>query len=147
MNRRTFLATTGGAMSAALAGCIGRSTFSPGEYDIGMSSNAFTPETYTISVGDTVVWKNTSSRAHSVTAYENAIPADGVYFASGGFESEQMARKSWVRQTGRNGGKILGGKTYKHTFDVPGTYNYFCIPHEMVMVGKIIVEEKNSNKE
>lgn len=141
MNRRTFLATTVGLTSAALAGCIGQGG-TEGDYDIGMSSNAFKPEEHTISAGDTVVWKNTSSRAHSVTAYEDAIPADAQYFASGGFESEQAARKSWVRQKGRDGGKVLGGKTYKHTFEVPGTYNYFCIPHEVVgMVGTITVEE------
>lgn len=142
MNRRTFLATTVGLSSAAFAGCIGQGS-TEGDYDIGMSSNSFIPEEYTISVGDTVVWKNTSSRAHSVTAYENTIPADATYFASGGFDSEQAARKSWLRQKGRNGGKILGGKTYKHTFEVPGTYSYFCIPHEVVgMIGKIIVKEE-----
>lgn len=141
MNRRTFLATTAGLTSVAFAGCTSLGT-TKGKYDIGMSSNAFIPEKYTISVGDTVVWKNTSSRAHSVTAYENTIPENAQYFASGGFDSEQAARKSWVRQTGPNGGKILGGQTYKHTFEVPGTYSYFCIPHEIVgMVGIINVKE------
>jgi len=32
--------------------------------------------------------------------------------------------------------------TFSHTFDVPGTYSYVCIPHETSsMVGTVIVEE------
>jgi plastocyanin len=28
----------------------------------------------------------------------------------------------------------------RHTFDVPGTYQYFCIPHEMAgMTGTVVV--------
>ena len=33
------------------------------------------------------------------------------------------------------------GDTFKQTFNVPGTYKYFCIPHEAAcMVGTIVVE-------
>lgn len=143
MDRRTFLAATVGITGTTLTGCITRGgSLSSDEYDIGMSSNAFRPKQYTASVGDTVVWGNTSSRAHSVTAYENAIPDAATYFASGGFEDEQTARKSWLKQKGRNGGKILTGQTYTHTFETPGTYSYFCIPHEPAgMTGVVTVEE------
>lgn len=143
MNRRTFLATTG-VTATALAGCLSlRSKLASGQYDVGMSTNAFRPPEYEITVGDTVIWGNTSSRAHSVTAYQSGIPDAADYFASGGFDSEQEARDAWVKQKGRAGGKIFGGETYEHTFDVPGTYHYFCIPHEYVgMVGKIIVTEQ-----
>ncbi|WP_248908472.1 plastocyanin/azurin family copper-binding protein [Halocatena marina] len=144
MDRRTFLATTIGVTSVALSGCLRRSgALASDEYDIGMSSNAFKPEQYTTSVGETVVWGNTNSRPHSVTAYESAIPNDAQYFASGGFESEQNARKSWQNQKGRKGGKILTGQTYSHTFEIPGTYSYFCIPHEPAgMAGSVVVEEE-----
>lgn len=144
MDRRTFLATTVGLTSTALAGCLTRAqdgALSSDEYDIGMSSNAFKPNQKTVSVGDTVIWGNTSSRAHSVTAYENAIPDAATYFASGDFESEQAARKSWLKQKGRDGGKIFTGQTYTHTFETPGTFSYFCIPHEQMMTGVIVVEE------
>jgi plastocyanin len=138
MDRRTFLATTVGVTSATLAGCLDLSgTLSSEDYDIGMSSSAFRPARSTISVGDTVVWGNTSSRAHTVTAYEAALPKNAEYFASGGFESEQAARDAWLN----GNGKIIGGQTYKHTFEVPGTYHYFCIPHERVMLGKITVKK------
>lgn len=141
MNRRSFLATTAGVTAITLAGCLGRGGgLSRETYDIGMSSNAFQPVEYEATVGKPVVWGNTSSRAHSVTAYESGIPAETAYFASGGFDSERAAREAWVRQKGRDGGKIVGGETYEHTFEAPGTYNYFCIPHEQVMVGRVVVE-------
>ncbi|RRJ31979.1 cupredoxin domain-containing protein [Halocatena pleomorpha] len=142
MDRRAFLATAAGLTSATLAGCFASGSLSATEYDIGMASNAFTPDHYTTSVGETVVWGNTNSRAHSVTAYENAIPDEADYFASGGFDTTTAARESWREHNGRDGGKILTGQTYSHTFEVPGTYSYFCIPHEKVMTGVIVVEEK-----
>ena len=39
-------------------------------------------------------------------------------------------------------GLISPGKDYSHTFTVPGTYKYFCIPHEAVgMLGTVIVSK------
>jgi plastocyanin len=33
------------------------------------------------------------------------------------------------------------GNTYQHTFTVPGTYRYFCQPHESNgMVGEVVVK-------
>lgn len=142
MDRRAFLATAAGITSATLAGCFAQGSLSAEEYDVGMTSNAFTPDHHTISAGDTVVWGNTNSRAHSVTAYETAIPGGTEYFASGDFDTEAAARESWTEHNGRDGGKILTGQTYSHTFETPGTYSYFCIPHEQVMTGVIVVEEK-----
>jgi len=142
MRRRAFLGSAAVAASAALAGCLGSGSLSRGDYDIGMSSNAFQPAEYTVTVGETVVWGNPNSRAHSVTAYENAIPKEAEYFASGEFDTEQAARDSWRTERGRAGGKIFTGETYEHTFEVPGEYRYFCIPHEVGgMKGTIYVEE------
>lgn len=135
MDRRTFLAAAAGAVGGA--GCLrnrGDAT-----YDVGMSADRFLPEAVEASVGEPVVWRNTSSRAHSVTAYEDQIPPDASFFASGGFESEQAARDAWLEQ---GGGTIYGGETYRQTFRVPGTYHYFCIPHEpQGMVGQVVVSE------
>jgi plastocyanin len=39
-----------------------------------------------------------------------------------------------------NSGDINPGQTFTHTFDTPGTYKYFCIPHEVAgMTGTIVV--------
>ncbi|MCO8243890.1 MULTISPECIES: plastocyanin/azurin family copper-binding protein [unclassified Haladaptatus] len=145
MNRRAFLAGVVGATSVTLAGCSSvlnmgsESRSMGGDFDIGTSSMDFHPEKFTATVGDTVVWKNTGMRQHTVTAYENLIPDDAEYFASGGFDSEQAARDGW--NNGKGG--ILQGRTYEHTFEVPGKYPYLCIPHESRgMVGTIVVKEK-----
>ncbi|SFL08407.1 Plastocyanin [Halogranum rubrum] len=138
MQRRTFLASVGTAGLTAVAGCAG---VGGSQGDILMRATAFDPYEFTVSVGDTVTWYNGSSRGHTVTAYENAIPDDAEYFASGGYENEQAAREAF-RQEGFDGGGVVAGETYSHTFEVPGRYEYVCVPHEQAgMVGTIIVEE------
>jgi plastocyanin len=91
----------------------------------------FDPDALVVSVGTTVTFYNASDEAHTVTA------ADGVpqYFASGGFESEDVAKE--------NVGEALvaPGESYEVTFEEPGTYDYFCIPHHDEMTGTIEVEE------
>jgi plastocyanin len=137
MKRRTFLATAAGAGTAAVAGCLGAG--STGEYDVGMSHHSFLPAETEVTVGETVVWGNNGSRGHTVTAYEDGIPEDATYFASGGFESEAAARDAW-----RSGGagNVAPGDRFSHTFEVPGTYSYVCIPHEpQGMVGTVRVVE------
>jgi plastocyanin len=72
-----------------------------------------------------------------VTAYESGIPDEAAYFASGGYDSEEAAREAWTNLEGA----ITSGDTYEHTFEVPGTYHYFCIPHERGgMVGTVTVK-------
>lgn len=141
MKRRAFLRTTGVAVglatSVSIAGCLS----SAGDYDVGMQSNAFVPETIEISVGETVIWENSGSRNHTVTAYEQTLPAGATYFASGGYGSEEAARDAWAEQLD-GGGDIQPGQRYEHTFEVPGNYGYFCIPHEPAgMVGTVVVTE------
>lgn len=105
--------------------------------DVGMTSaHAFEPEELTVQVGDTVTFSNDSSESHTVTAYEDGLPDGATYFASGDFASEQEARDDVA------GGLIKPGKTFDVTFDEPGTYRYFCIPHESDgMAGTIVVEK------
>jgi plastocyanin len=135
MDRRTFLAGASTVGVAGLAGCTALG--SDEEYDVGMTAVAYRPATLTVAAGDTVVWKNTSARAHSVTAYEQGIPSDAEFFATGGFDSEEAAREAWDGAAGA----ITSGETYEHTFEVPGTYQYFCIPHEQGgMVATVVVE-------
>jgi plastocyanin len=95
----------------------------------------FDPDELTIAPGDTVVWENVGTIGHSVTAYEEEIPEDAEFFASGGLESEQAARDSYPSE-----GDVPGGESYQHSFEVEGEYGYFCIPHEAVgMVGTLTV--------
>jgi plastocyanin len=141
MQRRAFLATVGSStagLAVGLSGCLGVGG-SPPEYDIGMSSSRFRPQSFEVAPGATVRWLNTSSHAHTVTAYESGLPDDAAFFASGGFESTEAARRAW---DDRSGGRLVEGDTFEHTFEVPGTHNYFCIPHERNgMVGEIVVTE------
>jgi len=149
MQRRALLATAGAGVAATLAGCIGPS-LADSEYDIGMQSNAFVPDpavedtdlpTFEVAVGDTVVWANTGSRNHTVTAYEDGLPEGADYWASGGFDTEQAAREAW-EQSLDGGGIVSPSETYEHTFEVAGEHYYFCIPHEGAgMLGKILVTE------
>ncbi len=141
MDRRGFLTALGVAVTLPVAGCTGggRGGTPTPDYDIGMASSAFQPTAFEITAGTTVTWYNGNSRAHTVTAYEQSLPDGAAYFASGGFDSEQAARDAYA-----NGlkGSLVTGDYYSHTFEVPGTYGYFCIPHERAgMVGEIVVTE------
>lgn len=143
MNRRTFLTAGAGLASVGLAGCSavpgGSASADETEYDVGMGAAFFNPGEIEIAVGETVLWRNTGNRRHTVTAYEGQIPDDAAYFASGGFDTEEAARDGW--RDGFGGG-IDAGEEYERTFEVPGTYQYFCIPHEPSgMVGEIVVTE------
>jgi plastocyanin len=113
------------------AGCSGSGN------RVGMvDGQAFDPETLTVAPGATVAFVNESEEAHTVTAYEDELPDGAPYFASGGFDSEPAARE------GVGDGLVPSGETYEVTFDEPGTYRYFCIPHEgEPMRGTIVVEE------
>ena len=96
------------------------------------SAQRFEPAELTTTVGSTVTWTNDSSESHTVTAYATAEE----FFASGGATSEDEARDAVAD------GLLDGGETFEFTFDEPGTYQYFCVPHEeQGMVGTIIVEE------
>lgn len=100
-----------------------------------MDETSFSPSSTSVTAGTTVRWKNTSDIEHTVTAYDGKIPEDAAYFASGGFDSEQAARNNVTE------GLIAPGEVYEHTFEVTGTYEYFCIPHESSgMVGTAQIE-------
>ncbi len=139
VDRRTYLATVAAAASAALAGCGSGGGETPtGEYDVGMGGSVFEPRTVTVPAGEVVRWRNTNSRAHTVTAYDDGLPDGAAYFASGGFASERAARDGFYE---RLDGALSSGETFEHEFAVPGEHLYFCIPHERGgMVGRVVVE-------
>lgn len=107
------------------------------DHVVEMQAVAFEPKELIISQGDTVAWNHAAGEAHNVVAYEDEIPEDATYWASGGFESQDAAVEGWD-----NGqGAVQSGQSYVHTFETTGEHNYFCVPHEAAgMVGTVIVE-------
>lgn len=95
----------------------------------------FEPAELTVTAGETISFKNTSSETHTVTAYDEGLPEGAGYFSSGGLPSEEAARENLAAAL------IARGATYELTLEQPGTYRYFCIPHEDAgMKGTIVVE-------
>ena len=107
------------------------------DHVVDMTAAAFEPAELTVKAGDTVAWKFVGGEPHSVTAYDDGIPEDADYWASGDFDNEDAAREGWA-----NGkGAVASGQSYVHTFETAGEHEYVCIPHEAAgMVGTIIVE-------
>ena len=87
----------------------------------------FAPATITVHLGDTVLFRNTSKRRHTVTADPKlAKDAKHVELPPGAATFDS--------------GKLEPGASFRHTFDVLGRYTYFCIPHErMGMIGHVVV--------
>lgn len=89
----------------------------------------YDPAVVTVPAGTTVQWHNTSSLVHTVTDVPD-LAAD--------MSDAQLPNGAQPF----NSGNIAPGGTYSHTFEVAGTYRYFCIPHEADgMVGEILVTE------
>ncbi|MFC7130488.1 plastocyanin/azurin family copper-binding protein [Haloferax chudinovii] len=82
-----------------------------------MGNNYFDPIGLHVEPGTTVRFE-IAAGAHSATAYQNRIPSDASAFDSG----------------------VISSGGYEYTFEEPGTYDYYCIPHKTVgMVGRIVV--------
>ncbi|MDS0284400.1 MULTISPECIES: plastocyanin/azurin family copper-binding protein [Halobacteriales] len=82
-----------------------------------MGNNYFDPIGLHVEPGTTVRFE-LAAGAHSATAYEDRIPSDASAFDSG----------------------TISQGSFEHTFEEPGTYDYYCIPHKTVgMVGRIVV--------
>ena len=78
----------------------------------------FIPNRPSIRPGDTVVWTNPDTTAHTATSGSAADGPDGV------FDSSLM----------------MAGQTFSHQFTKSGLYNYYCMVHPW-MEGIIIVKE------
>lgn len=87
----------------------------------------YDPATVTIHVGQSVRWVNPSTVYHTVTA-----------------DVERASDPASVQLPGEadpfDSGRILSGENYLHSFEHPGTYRYFCVPHEEAgMIGEVHV--------
>jgi plastocyanin len=79
--------------------------------EIHMRNNLYLPDSLTISAGTTVRWVNDDADVHTISQ------------VGGGFESGLLfARDAWT-----------------YTFNDPGTYEFYCLPHPY-MRGTITVE-------
>jgi plastocyanin len=84
------------------------------EVTVRMEDNFFSPANITVEPGTTVTWVQSGNNPHTTTSY------DGLW----------------------DSGIIEGGsgETFSFTFEEPGTYDYFCKPHEdLGMVGSVTV--------
>lgn len=93
--------------------------------------SAFSPDRVTIASGQTVTWVNASSMPHTATddASKNPVAAAFPEYAQ-----LPEGAEPW------DSGILQPGESFSHTFTVPGTYSYFCIPHVMSgMLGTIEV--------
>jgi len=79
----------------------------------------FVPSTVVINAGDTVRWTNTSGFFHTVTSGTGSSdPAVGALFDQ----------------------SLPAGAVFEFTFTTPGTFPYFCRPHEFSgMEGTVVV--------
>lgn len=84
------------------------------EVTVKMEDNFFDPANITIEPGTTVTWVQSGNHPHTTTSYDDLWDSGFIAGGSGG--------------------------TFSFTFDEPGTYDYFCIPHEALgMVGSVTV--------
>jgi plastocyanin len=117
-SRRQFLGVLG---AGAVAGAgLSRPASAQEIPVVEMGNNYFDPIGLHVDPGTTVRFE-IAAGGHSATAYEDRIPADASAFDSG----------------------VISSGGFEYTFDEPGTYDYFCIPHESVgMVGRVVVRPR-----
>ena len=117
------------AAGLVLAALIGQPQ--PARADVGAvvtltNTFEFEPRAVTIHAGDAVEWRNGSRFNHTVTADPKlgsaTLPAGAPVFASA---------------------ELHPGDSFRQVLSVPGTYRYFCTPHEGIgMTGQITVLPK-----
>jgi plastocyanin len=109
--RLLFLSTLVLLLSTSLFGAV--------KHSVSVTNYKFTPSDLQISVGDTVVWKNTQG-SHNVNGTKTTFPSNPESF----------------------GNSVGSGWTFSYVFKTAGKYDYQCNPHASGgMVGKIEVKE------
>ncbi|GGM33537.1 hypothetical protein GCM10009006_13810 [Haloarcula argentinensis] len=93
------------------------------EVAVAPGSFSFDPETFEVPVGSTVLW----------------------VWEAGGHNVKPTATPSgsdWSGTPGDDGKTYSSGYEYAYTFEVPGEYEYHCVPHQSVgMTGSFTVTE------
>lgn len=113
MKRLLWLA----ALSLLMVSALAPAAWAQGEeVTVGMEDNFFDEANITVEPGTTVTWVQRGQYGHTTTSY------DGLW----------------------DSGLIEGNTdgTFSFTFEEPGTYEYFCGPHEdLGMVGTVTVTD------
>ncbi|AQL02831.1 Plastocyanin, chloroplastic [Zea mays] len=83
----------------------------------------FEPSQFTVKAGDTITFKNNAGFPHNVVFDEDEVPS--------GVDASKISQEEYLNAP---------GETYSVTLTVPGTYGFYCEPHQGAgMVGKITV--------
>lgn len=134
LGRRDTLAVLGAGLVSSVTGCLSGPSFPDADVVAGTDGrNVFEPAEMTVAVGESVTW-GFASAGHNVCCRPAdsdrvGLPADAEGFASYGPDESP------------DGSFVPRGETYEHAFDVPGQYDYVCIPHASLgMTGTIHVE-------
>ncbi len=112
MRRLVYLASLSLVLMLVLAPVAGAQE----TVTVSMEDNFFDQANITVPAGTTVTWVQNGDNPHTTTSY------DGLW----------------------DSGMIAGGSggSFSYTFEEPGTYEYYCIPHEdLGMVGTVTVTE------
>lgn len=114
-SRRQFLGIVGASTVASTG--FAQSANAQETPIVEMGNNYFDPIGLRVDPGTTVQFELTAG-AHSATAYADRIPEGASAFDSG----------------------TISDGSFEYTFETPGTYDYYCIPHKSIgMVGRIVV--------
>ena len=96
----------------------GEEIHQPATLAVQIQSGKFSETKLTVHVGDTVVWTNTTTIKHTVTADATLAKNAADIILPAGADPF-------------NSGLISPGQTFSHTFSVAGIYQYVCLPHEL----------------
>ena len=114
MGTRHVVAILGSIAAAALFAFVVTSTNAAdadADADVHMVNFVYAPALLTVQAGTTVSFVNDDTDTHTVSSLRGA------------FESGVMEK----------------GGTWTYTFDTPGTFDYYCIPHPF-MLARVIVQ-------
>jgi aldose sugar dehydrogenase len=93
-----------------------------------LGDRAFSPSDINIKVGDTIKWTNNDPVIHTIVEGSPSLTSS----------ASTIRPESSNAGMGFQSGLLKQGMTFKHSFDRPGTFNYYCSVHP-TMVGKVIV--------
>jgi predicted secreted protein with PEFG-CTERM motif len=88
------------------------------------TNECYIPYEINVAVGETVIWSNDDTAAHTVTSGSANDGPDGKFDSS----------------------LFMTGATFSHTFEEEGFFDYFCMVHPW-MIGSIIVGESGADED
>jgi plastocyanin len=129
-------ATPAGGQPASQAASPATGTVHEVKMELKDGKYQYDPASLTIKVGDTVKWINFSGGPHNVSFYQDKIPSGAADVLNAAMPNRMGPLSSPLLTDS------LG--TYQVSFASapPGTYGYYCLPHEALgMKGTLTVEK------